>query len=187
MNCLKRNFKTDLEKRPRFENQAATAQWNIFCCCLLLAITACSCLNLFDGADSLNCLLNTACNCELRVLIATAGWNNIRCCLLLTITACILLHFGHIQERYFRKINPKFIFRPLMTSCMTYNLWRHVIPKLHQLVPLYITWHKSRDVISGRYHVMKMISLKNPGKWATVIFGKLSNSKDFDYFDEFFW
>ena len=34
---------------------------------------------------------------------------------------------------------------------MTYHLWRHVDLKLHQLVQLYITWYKSRDVISTRY------------------------------------
>ncbi len=59
-----------------------------------------------------------------------------------------------------------------MTSYMTYNLWRHVIPKLHQLVQLYITWHKSRDIISVRYHEMKVITPKKPGTSGSVIFGK---------------
>ena len=59
-----------------------------------------------------------------------------------------------------------------MTSYMTNNLWRHVIPKLHQLVQLYITWHKSRDIISVRYHEMKVITPKKPGTSGSVIFGK---------------
>ena len=83
-----------------------------------------------------------------------------------------LLHFGNIQERHFWKKNPNFIFWSLMTSYMTNNLWRHVIPKLHQLVQLYITWHKSRDIISVRYHEMKVITPKKPGTSGSVIFGK---------------
>ena len=59
-----------------------------------------------------------------------------------------------------------------MTSYMTNNLWRHVIPKQHQLVQLSITWHKSRDIISVRYHEMKVITPKKPGTSGSVIFGK---------------
>ena len=35
--------------------------------------------------------------------------------------------------------------------------------KLHQLGYLYVTWPKSRDVISVRYHVMKVITPEKPG------------------------
>ena len=59
-----------------------------------------------------------------------------------------------------------------MTSYMTNNLWRHVIPKLHQLVKLYITWYKSRDIIGVRYDEMKVITPKKPGTSESVIFGK---------------
>ena len=59
-----------------------------------------------------------------------------------------------------------------MTSCMTNNFSRHVKLKQHQLVQLYITWHKSRDVNRVRYHVMKFISSQKSGKWASVIFEK---------------
>jgi len=50
-----------------------------------------------------------------------------------------------------------------MTSYMVDFLWRHKNLKLHQLVYLYATWPESRDVISGRYHVMKLITPENPG------------------------
>jgi len=73
------------------------------------------------------------------------------------------LHFGNIQERHLWKKNPKFTFWSLMTSCMVEYLWRHINLKLHQLGYLYVTWPKSRDVISVRYHVMKLITPENPG------------------------
>ena len=50
-----------------------------------------------------------------------------------------------------------------MTSYMVDYLWRHINLKLHQLGYLYVTWPKSRDVISVRYHVMKLITPENPG------------------------
>ena len=50
-----------------------------------------------------------------------------------------------------------------MTSYMTNNSWRHMNLKLHQLGYLYVTWPKSRDVISVRYHVMKVITPEKPG------------------------
>ena len=50
-----------------------------------------------------------------------------------------------------------------MTSYMVDFLWRHINLKLHQLGYLYVTWPKSRDVISVRYHVMKWITPENPG------------------------
>ena len=74
-----------------------------------------------------------------------------------------LLHFGNIQERHLWKKNPKFTFWSLMTSYMTNNLWRHMNLKLHQLGYLYVTWPQSRDVISMRYHVMKVITPEKPG------------------------
>ena len=74
-----------------------------------------------------------------------------------------LLHFGNIQERHLWKKNPKFTFWSLMTSYMFDFLWRHINLKLHQLGYLYVTWPESRDVISGRYHVMKLITPENPG------------------------
>ena len=74
-----------------------------------------------------------------------------------------LVHFGNIQERHLWKKNPKFTFWSLMTSYMVEYLWRHINLKLHQLGYLYVTWPKSRDVISVRYHVMKLITPKNPG------------------------
>ena len=91
-----------------------------------------------------------------------------------------------------------------MTSYMVEYLWRHINLKLHQLGYLYVTWPKSRDVISVRYHVMKLITPENPGNElasflekkiqtrlgtsGSVISGKnypfqLSH---FNYFDEFF-
>ena len=74
-----------------------------------------------------------------------------------------LVHFGNIQERHLWKKNPKFTFWSLMTSYMVEYLWRHINLKLHQLGYLYVTWPESRDVISGRYHVMKLITPENPG------------------------
>ena len=50
-----------------------------------------------------------------------------------------------------------------MRSYMVHYLWRHINLKLHQLGYLYVTWPKSRDVISVRYHVMKLITPENPG------------------------
>ena len=58
--------------------------------------------------------------------------------------------------------NPKFIFWSLMTWYIADYLWRHMNLKLHQLGYLYATWHKSRDVISVRYHVMKKITPEKP-------------------------
>ena len=74
-----------------------------------------------------------------------------------------LLHFGNIQERHLWKKNPKFTFWSLMTSYMVEYLWRHINLKLHQLGYFYVTWPKSRDVISVRYHVIKLIIPENPG------------------------
>jgi len=73
-----------------------------------------------------------------------------------------LLHFGNIQERHLWKKNPKFMFWSLMTSYIADYLWRHMNLKLHQLGYLYVTWPKSRDVISVRYHVMKVITPEKP-------------------------
>jgi len=73
-----------------------------------------------------------------------------------------LLHVGNIQERHLWKKNPKFIFWSLMTSYIADYLWRHMNLKLHQLGYLYVTWPKSRDVISVRYHVMKVITPEKP-------------------------
>ena len=85
-----------------------------------------------------------------------------------------LLHFGNIQERHLWKKNPKFTFWSLMTSYMTNNLWRHMNLKLHQLGYLYVTWPESRDVISGRYHVMKLITPENPGNELASFLEKIS-------------
>ena len=74
-----------------------------------------------------------------------------------------LLHFGNIQERHLWKKNPKFIFWSLMTSYIVDYLWRHMNLKQTQLGYLYVTWPKSRDVISVRYHVMKVITPEKPG------------------------
>ena len=89
-----------------------------------------------------------------------------------------------------------------MTSYMVEYLWRHINLKLHQLGYLYVTWPKSRDVISLRYHVMKLITPENPGNelasflekksrrvWERLgasFLEKLSISQHFNYFDEFF-
>ena len=54
-----------------------------------------------------------------------------------------------------------------MTSYMVDYLWRLINLTLHQLdylyISLYVTWPKSRDVISVRYHVIKLITPENPG------------------------
>ena len=50
-----------------------------------------------------------------------------------------------------------------MTSHMINDLWRHIHPLLHPLLQLYVIWNKSRDVISVRYHVLKVIIPENPG------------------------
>ena len=89
-----------------------------------------------------------------------------------------------------------------MTSYMFDFLWRHINLKLHQLGYLYVTWPESRDVISGRYHVMKLITPENPGNelasflekksrrvWERLgasFLEKLSISQHFNYFDDFF-
>ena len=114
-----------------------------------------------------------------------------------------LLHFGNIQERHLWKINPKFTFWSLMTSYMISNLWRHMNLKQHQLGYLYITWPKSRDVISVRYHVMKVITPEKPrtelasflkkkiqtrlGTSGSVISGKIIHFATFQLFWWLFW
>ena len=65
-------------------------------------------------------------------------------------------------KRHFWKKNPKFIFFSDYVI-QTDNLWRHINLKLHQLGYLYVTWPQSRDVISVRYHVMKVITPEKPG------------------------
>ena len=102
----------------------------------------------------------------------------------------------------FLEKNPKFIFWSLMTSYIADYLWRHMNLKLHQLGYLYVTWPKSRDVISVRYHVMKFISPKHPRNelasylerksrrvWeglGVLFLERISNTQNFDYFDDFF-
>ena len=85
-----------------------------------------------------------------------------------------LVHFGNIQERHLWKKNPKFTFWSLMTSYVVDFLWRHINLKLHQLGYLYVTWLESRDVISVRYHVMKLITPEIPGNELTPFLEKLS-------------
>ena len=89
-----------------------------------------------------------------------------------------------------------------MTSYMVEYLWRHINLKLNQLGYLYVTWPKSRDVISVRYHVMKLITPENPGNelasflekksrrvWERLgasFLEKISISEHFNYFYELF-
>ena len=74
-----------------------------------------------------------------------------------------------------------------MTSYMVEYLWRHINLKLHQLGYLYVTWPKSRDVISVRYHVMKLITPENPGNELASFLEKKNPDAFGNVWERHFW